>query len=206
MAFNAQPQRPRSLGSWIETAFSEQLTKFCAQWKRSTETSFICGLPGKEYEVWTNVSLRMTVLDAVREGRLSLSQPADSVSLALARNIYRNLPTMLGRALAAAEFDQLDIHRTAERSEAEFRAAGIDGSHTIALSSKILFDGPALIDCVLGAAATDANAMFLSDIHRVDFEQRCKAWSIQTPVGFSAISDSKIVQSCDLFNIARRHY
>lgn len=206
MVFNTQPQRARTHSTWIESAFSEQLTKFCAQWKRSTETSFICGLPGKEYEVWTNVSLRMTVLDAVREGRLSLSQPADSISLALARNIYRSLPTMLGRALAAAEFDQLDIHRTAERSENEFRSAGVDFSHTIAVSSKILFDGPALVDCVLGAAATDANVMFLSDIHRVDFDQRCKSWSVQTPLGFSAISDSKIVQSCDLFDIARRHY
>lgn len=189
----------------FDTKFSDQLEALRTGWRRSTDCQFICGLPGKEYELWTNVSLRMTVLDAIREAKI-ISAFTEISQLALGKHIYKAIPNALVRALENLDFTASEIIQNAERAETEFATAGIESNHILVVGVKALNDPMQLFDCVIGAAATDSSIAFLSDIHRVDLDQRAATLTSQTPFGLSHIQDCHIFEASEIFGQAARRY
>ena len=183
--------------------FSDQLEVFRSIWKRSVDAQFICGLPGKEYELWTHVSLRVAVLDGIREGRLKTASSSEVGHLALGKNIYKALPLGILRALSILDFTDEELRLNAERAESEFASLGAESGHILVLSSRHLNNPIKLFDCVIGSAATDVSVAFLSEVHQVDLSHRMSRLTMQTAFGFTNIQDGQLFEIDELYGLSR---
>lgn len=203
LAHSGQSKRQGSVS--LESGFSDEVEALRTAWRRSTDSQFICGLPGKEYELWSNVSLRMGVMDALRVGRqgpvLALDAP-----LMLGRQIYKALPIAVAESFFGVGLSAADILLNAERAETEFATAGIEGSHVVVVSSNALRSPMFLFDCIIGAAATDASIAFLSDIHRAALDLRSGSMTVQTAYGMSNLGDCQIYEAAEIFGHTIKHY
>lgn len=189
----------------LDTKFNDDIEAVRNAWKRSTDSQFICGLPGKEYEVWTNVSLRMGVLDLLREGR-GMHGSSDSSQLALGKHIYKALPWAVARAICSLDWTPAEILQNAERAELEFATAGIESCHILAVGAEVLASPIKLFDCVMGSAATESSVAFLSDIHKNDLSQRQLVLTHQTPYGLTNLQDGQILESMEVFGRTPKTY